>query len=363
MAGRRTSSRRAVLGGVGAVSAAALAATLGLRPRAGDVLDGRGPNAPLPFVTPTERFYKFANGPWPAPADTEAPLSLSGAGVSRTLPWRELLDLPTERVLRTIACDGNGYLGDRAPRSMGCEVAGGFDPEEDSAHPPPREWTWRFGGIGNAEWDVLTLEQLFTAARVPMDGSHLRLQGRDGYLRWFPREQARDLLVAVGMNGQPLPHEHGAPARLLASGQYGAMSVKWLTSIAAGSRTGSRPWDGGSPERFPVKPVAFASAPLDGAEVPRGRLTLTGAAYAGPAGVKDVLFGPPGEDPRPARLLDPPRPHVWSRWEAAIELPEPGDVVLEIACSATDGRYSMPQSAWGDAEGWGGIYRLHLTVV
>jgi hypothetical protein len=356
-----------VLAAVGAVGIGA--AWLGARRRGGsglEVTDRRGPNAPLPFLTPTESFYKFANGPWPAAMSaTEATLTVSGPSGSRAARWDELVRLSTRTAVRTLSCDGNGYLGDRPPRSLGCQLEATPDPEDSSAHPEPEQWSWRYGGIGTAEWDVIGIRELFEALSVPLQGSHLRIEGRDGYLRWFPIERAAgdELLVAVGMNGQPLPHKHGAPARLLASGQYGAMSVKWLRSLAAGARTGARPYDGGSQEDFPVRPIAFASAPLDGGEVPRGAVRLHGAAYAGRHAVKQVLLSVPGEDPVPATLLDPGRPFVWSRWTAELQVHEPGAIAVDIACADAAGRYSMPQSPYGDAQGYGGLHRLHLTVV
>lgn len=336
--------------------------TLGGSP---DTIDRRGPDGPLPFLTPTNQFYKFTNGRWPAPLSaSEAQLSVGGSTGNRTVPWTELLSLPTRRLVRTLSCDGNGYLGETAPQHLGCQVGATPDPEESSEHPDPELWTWRYGGIGTAEWDVVTVPELFAALSIPLQGSHLRIEGRDGYLRWFPLERTLgdELLIAVGMNGAPLSHKHGAPARLLASGQYGAMSVKWLRALSVGSRTGARPYDGGSREDFEVKPIAFASGPNDGGTVPRGSVQLVGAAYAGRQAVKQVLVGPPGEDPVTATLLDPGRPFVWSRWSAEVQLHEPGDVVIQIACADSAGRYSLPQSPWGDAQGFGGLHHLHLTV-
>lgn len=354
-----------MLGAVGAVGIGGLIVSVS-RGRIGapGAIDRRGPNGPLPFLTPTGSFYKFTNGPWPDPLGPTAELAISGPSAHRTARWGELSALPTRRLVRTISCDGNGYLGDSKPRAMGCDVAAHVDPEDSRAHPEPEQWTWRFGGIGTAQWDVVTIPELFDALGVPMQGSHLRLQGRDGYERWFPIERARgdELLVAVGMNGAPLPHKHGAPARLIASGQYGAMSVKWLASISAGPRTGARPYDGGSREDFPVKPLAFVSGPTDGGSVPRGAVTLVGAAYAGRGAVKDVLVSVAGEDPVRANLLDPGQPFVWSRWSAEIQLHTPGKHVVTVACGDSEGRYSLPQSPWGDAQGYGGLHELHLTV-
>ena len=333
-----------------------------LRPRLiGPQVDRRGPNGLLPYITPTADFYKFANGAWPAEV-SDATLGLAGGGVSRTVPWAELVRLPTHPLIRTIVCDGNGYRGDARPL-VGCSMAA--DPEESSDHPEPERWTWRYGGIGTAEWAGVSLRELFGAVGVPFDSSHVRIEGRDGYVRWFPTSHAGadDFAVVTSMNGAPLPHKHGAPARLIAPGQYGGMCVKWLRSMRCGPRTGAHPWDGGSAEHFPVKPQAFAFAPLDGAEVPAGEVQIVGGAYAGEEPVGGVLLQLPDEDPVRAELLDPPLPFVWSRWRATLQLHAPGKHTVAIACVDARGRTSMPQSPWGEAVGYGGLHDLHLTVV
>ena len=361
MAGRRDRSRRQVLGAAGVATAGVVVAGLGRHMLLGDGVDRRGPNALLPYITPTEDFYKFVNGPWPAAATGAETLSISGGDRSRTLAWQDLLELPRRTALRTIVCDGNGYRGAREPIA-GCAV--GVDPEESSDHPEPERWTWRYGGIGTAEWGGMPLRALFEAAGVPMNGSHVAVEGRDGYARWLPTSAARtdDFLVVLSMNGALLPHKHGAPARLIAPGQYGGMCVKWIRSLSCGPRIGAPPWDGGSASHFPVKPQGFASAPLDGASVPAGEVELVGGAYAGERPVGQVLLTVSGEDPVPAELVDPARPYVWSRWRATLQLHQPGNVRVSVGVADDRGRTSMPQSPWGDAVGYGGLHELRLTV-
>ena len=89
--------------------------------------------------------------------------------------------------------------------------------------------------IGNARWLGVRLDDLLDEAGV--DPAPTRSSGRsvDGYTCGFPVEAAtdgRNALVAVGMNGEPLPLEHGFPVRLIVPGLYGYISAtKWLTEI------------------------------------------------------------------------------------------------------------------------------------
>lgn len=349
--------------GVSALSLAGLAAWRGsLRtPRAGG-LSGRGPGVIPPFLTPTESFYRFSNGAPPAelPA-TEASVLVGPGAAPRRIAWAELVPLATRRIARTLQCDGNGYIdgGLATPSPGGCQMA---RPDDDRARPPPENWSWRFGGIGTAEWDVVGVGELFAALGIEAVGDWLRVEGRDGYQRHFPAEVLADpaFCLAVSMNGQPLPHGHGAPARLLVPGQYGAMNVKWIQRLTVGPRGESHPFDDGPESHYPVKPLAFATMPRDGDSV-TGNLELGGVAFAGERAVKSVLLWLDPAEPWEAELLDPGQPHVWSRWRSTVQIPS-GTHEITVCCIDAGGRYSKAQAAVGDAEGYGGFHTLTVTV-
>jgi hypothetical protein len=76
-------------------------------------------------------------------------------------------------------------------------------------------------------WRGIRLDRLLGDA----PGSHVRVISVTGY-RWsFDREQASELLLATHVNGRPLTHGHGAPARLVAPGHRGFVWVKWVTRV------------------------------------------------------------------------------------------------------------------------------------
>lgn len=317
-----------------------------------------GPGVLPPFITPIGSFYAFANGPWPSPRGLEAPLEVASGGVVKSVHWSDVAGLPTRAVVRTLSCDGNGYIS--AEEGIGCDMAD-VDPEMSSEHPPALHWTWRFGGIGNAEWSTMTVAELFGALGVPTAGDWLHAVGRDGYRRSFPRDiaLAPAFLVALGMNGQALPHAHGAPARLLVPGQYGAMNVKWVQSLRFGPRDEPSEAEGGAQTVYEVKPLAFATMPEDRASVSEGPVELAGIAYAGKSAVQEVALWT-GEQSWTAELLDRPEPYVWTRWRSVLQLP-PGETTIRIACIARDGRQSVEQKAWGEAIGYGGLHALRLN--
>ena len=89
------------------------------------------------------------------------------------------------------------------------------------------------------------------------------------------------------MNGEPLPREHGYPARLLVPGRYGMKNPKWLTAIRALSEDylgwyEQRNWN----RDGIVKTMARIDVPADGTPLRPGSQRVAGIAYAGDRGVR-----------------------------------------------------------------------------
>ena len=88
--------------------------------------------------------------------------------------------------------------------------------------------------MGNARWLGFPLRELLDEAGVQDGADQVVGRSTDGYTGGFPLEAAydRDAIVAIGMNGEPLPISHGFPARLVTPGIYGYVSAtKWLTEV------------------------------------------------------------------------------------------------------------------------------------
>ena len=209
----------------------------------------------------------------------------------------------------------------------------------------------------------MPVRHLFERTGVRTEGAWLHALGRDGYFRFFPAEivDNPDFLLAVGMNGRPLPYAHGAPARLLVPDQYGAMNIKWLQELTYGPMDDTRFWDEGSPNHYPIKPIAWAVSPVDGAELEAGDIELAGISFAGGQAVKEVSLSIDKDTSWNAEFLDPPEPLIWRRWKAQIHLP-PGQHLLQISCVDELGRQSREQSPYGDAEGFGGLHKIRLEI-
>ena len=91
------------------------------------------------------------------------------------------------------------------------------------------------GLIGNARWTGIPLRKVLEVAGVQERAEQIFARSTDGFTAGFPTKLAfdgREALIAIGMNGEPLPAKHGYPARLVVPGIYGYVSaVKWLERI------------------------------------------------------------------------------------------------------------------------------------
>ncbi len=163
----------------------------------------------------------------------------------------------------------------------------------------------------------------------------------DGFTVAFPLELAldgRDALVAVAMNDEPLPSEHGFPARLVVPGLYGYVSAtKWLTEIEL---TRFEDFDAywvprGWARRAPVKTQSRIDVPRAGAAVPAGSTAVAGVAWAPGSGVSRVEVAVDGGPWRQALLGTALADSAWRQWRWQWDA-SPG--AHELRVRATDGR-------------------------
>jgi DMSO/TMAO reductase YedYZ molybdopterin-dependent catalytic subunit len=197
------------------------------------------------------------------------------------------------------------------------------------------------GLVGNARWQGVPLREILDRAGVSEGAEQVVGRSVDDFTVGFPLEAAydgREALVAVGMNGEPLPFEHGFPARLVVAGLYGYVSAtKWLTEIELTT------WDGfdaywvpkGWAKEGPIKTQSRIDTPSDDNEVPAGRVTVAGVAWAPIRGISKVelRLGDTSEWVG-AELSEPLSASSWVQWRVDWDA-TPGRHV--ITCRATDG--------------------------
>lgn len=175
-------------------------------------------------ITPNEAFFVRCNLPDVAPIDAERwTLAVGGDGAQAlaALSLADLRSLPAVEVVAVCQCTGNG-------RSL-------FDP-------PVPGVPWGNGAVGCARWKGARLRDVLDAVGVTSDALEVVFAGADKdasartpeFRKSLPLWKAREetTLVAYEMNGEPLPHLHGYPARLVVPGWTATYWVKHLASIA-----------------------------------------------------------------------------------------------------------------------------------
>ncbi|HEY5155197.1 MAG TPA: molybdopterin-dependent oxidoreductase [Acidimicrobiales bacterium] len=196
--------------------------------------------------------------------------------------------------------------------------------------------------VGNALWQGVPLRTLLQRAGVQPGASQVVGRSVDGFTAGFPTaalDGDRTAMVALGMNGEPLPVVHGFPARLVVAGLYGYVSAtKWLGEIRL---TTLDDFDGywiprGWSKDGPIKTESRIDVPANGALLQAGTLPIAGVAWApGPGrGVVKVEVQVDDEPWREATLGPVLSGNTWRQWMVAWNA-TPGTHTLQVR--ATDG--------------------------
>jgi DMSO/TMAO reductase YedYZ molybdopterin-dependent catalytic subunit len=215
--------------------------------------------------------------------------------------------------------------------------------------------------VGNARWLGVRLETLLDRAGVREEAGQVVGRSVDGWTGGFPIEavrDGRDAIVAVGMNGEPLPTRHGFPARLVVPGLYGYVSAtKWLEEIELTT------WDGfdgywvprGWAKQGPIKTQSRIDVPSRGGPVAAGDVVVAGVAWAPTRGIARVEVDVDDADAwREADRSEPLSDDAWVQWRTVVEL-TPGTHRLRVRATDGAGRTQPPgprPPAPDGAEGW-----------
>jgi DMSO/TMAO reductase YedYZ molybdopterin-dependent catalytic subunit len=283
--------------------------------------DGAGAAADLDvpglssYITPNDVFYRVDTEIFAPVVDPRGWKLKVGGMVDHPfqLTYRQLLAMPLEEHDITLVCVSN-EIGDRLS--------------------------------GNARWRGVRLDEILKRAGPQPGATQLVGVSVDGFTTGFPTAMAldgRNALVAVTMNGEPLPDEHGFPARLVVPGVYGyASACKWLQEIRLDRLDRFEPYwmERGWAPGGEMKTMARVDTPMVGRRVRAGKVPLAGVAWTHHLGISKVEVQIDGGPWMPARLgtNDPDTWRQWVlEWDAA-----PGRHA--IRARATDG-HGQPQIA------------------
>jgi DMSO/TMAO reductase YedYZ molybdopterin-dependent catalytic subunit len=196
--------------------------------------------------------------------------------------------------------------------------------------------------VGNAHWSGVRVADVLAEAGV-LPGADAVLQtSHDGWTCGTPIEvltDDRDALLALAMNGEPLPVEHGFPVRAVVPGLYGYVSAtKWLVDIEVSRfEQFTAYWTArGWAAQGPVKTQSRIDVPRGGADVPAGRLRAGGSAWAQHTGVERVEYRLDGRSWVEAELGRVPNVDTWVQWRAEVDV-SPGRHTLAVRATDRSG--------------------------
>ena len=263
-----------------------------------------------PLVVPNDRFYRIDTALLTPHIDVQDwRLSVTGM-VDRQveLTYAELAALPLFEQYVTIACVSNRVGGDL---------------------------------VGNALWTGVCLRQVLAMAGIKSGATQIVGRSADGWTAGFPTEHAlnpdREPMIALLMNGQPLPADHGYPARLIVPGLFGYVSAtKWLTEIEL---TTLEAFDGywvplGWAKEGPILTQSRIDVPGYGDTVPAGAVTVAGVAWAPDRGISRVEVSADAGPWQPCTTSQPISAATWLQWQTQLTLAA-GRHTIEVR--ATDG--------------------------
>ncbi|MCD4533829.1 molybdopterin-dependent oxidoreductase [Nocardioides sp. cx-169] len=196
--------------------------------------------------------------------------------------------------------------------------------------------------IGNAWWSGVRVATLLADAGVQPGADAVLQTSEDGWTCGTPLEvltDDRDAMLAVAMNGKPLPIEHGFPVRTIVPGLYGYVSAtKWVVDLEVTRFADIQAYwtEKGWAERGPVKLASRIDVPDSGAEVAAGEVTVAGVAWAQHTGISAVEVAVDGGAWQQADLADPGTIDTWVQWRAVVDL-EPGEHRIVVRATDAEG--------------------------
>ncbi|WP_299922935.1 molybdopterin-dependent oxidoreductase [uncultured Nocardioides sp.] len=221
--------------------------------------------------------------------------------------------------------------------------------------------------VGNARWSGIRLADLLAGLGVDAEADCVLQTSHDGWTCATPLEALtddRDAMLAVAMNGYPLPIEHGFPVRTIVPGLYGYVSAtKWVVDLEVSTfarSTGYWTTRGWSAEG-PVKVASRIDVPRGGAEVPAGAVTFGGVAWHQHTGIDSVEVQVDGGAWTRAELGGVPSVDTWVQWSVTIDVPE-GDHEVRVRATGKDGETQTSVVRSPDPDGATGWHAVEFSA-
>jgi DMSO/TMAO reductase YedYZ molybdopterin-dependent catalytic subunit len=221
--------------------------------------------------------------------------------------------------------------------------------------------------VGNARWLGVRLADVLADARVQAGADQLVGRSTDGFTAGSPLEtvlDGRTSMIAIGMNGEPLPAEHGFPARIVVPGLYGYVSAtKWLAELelttfdAFDAYWVPRGWA----EKAPIKTQSRIDVPRRGATVAAGTVAVAGVAWAPSRGIAAVEVQIDDGPWQQTRLSEALSRDSWRQWVHEWRATE-GEHQIRVRATDETGETQTERQAPPRPDGASGWHTIPVTV-
>ncbi|GAA1058838.1 molybdopterin-dependent oxidoreductase [Agromyces bracchium] len=222
--------------------------------------------------------------------------------------------------------------------------------------------------VGNAIWLGVPVRDILALAGPQAGADMVLSRSVDGFTASTPldalTDDERDAILAVGMNGEPLPLEHGFPVRMVVPGLYGYVSAtKWLSGLTVTTFAEDEAYwtPRGYSAEAPIKMSSRIDTPKPGRPVPAGPTVIAGVAWAQTVGIERVEVRIDDEDWRPATLSTPINADTWVQWMLEWDA-APGTHYATVRAVGRDGRVQVEERAPIAPDGSTGWQRTLITV-
>ncbi|MFD6678301.1 molybdopterin-dependent oxidoreductase [Micromonospora parva] len=289
-----------------------------------------------PYVTPNFGFYRIDTALVVPQVDPDTwRLRIHGrVGKERTYSYADLLARPLVERYVTLACVSNEVGGDL---------------------------------IGNARWLGVPLRELLDEVEPDDDADQVVGRSVDGWTCGTPTaalRDGRDALLAVGMNGEPLPVEHGFPVRMVVPGLYGYVSAcKWVTELEL---TRFADFDAywvprGWSRQGPIKTQSRIDTPRRRNRLTAGPVTVAGVAWAQHRGIRRVEVRVDDGQWQAATLAPTVSVDTWVQWSWRWDA-TPGEHRLQVRATDATAETQTDRTQGVVPDGATGWHTVTVTV-
>ncbi|MEI3867894.1 molybdopterin-dependent oxidoreductase [Microbacterium sp. CCNWLW134] len=224
------------------------------------------------------------------------------------------------------------------------------------------------GLVGNAVWLGVPLRDVLRMAGPQAGADMVLSRSVDGYTASTPlsavTDDGIDAILAVGMNGEPLPFEHGFPVRMVVPGLYGYVSAtKWLTQLTVTTFAQDEAYwtPRGYSAEAPIKFSSRIDTPRAGTPIPAGRTPIAGMAWAQTVGIERVEVSIDDGPWQQATLSTPINDDTWVQWFLDWDAPG-GTHYIAVRAVNRDGETQIQERAPIAPDGSTGWQRVLVTV-